>query len=84
MSFPTKAERKECYIVRDKYWACLDEHAPTYIASPGSEEPEKCRKARKLYEAGCLSQWVKHFEERRAYEQAKKIKIMKYKANAKS
>lgn len=83
MSFPNKTEREKCYGVRDRYWACLDEHAPTYISTSGAEEPEKCKEFRQLYEAGCLKQWVKHFEERRAYEQPKKLKIQQYSSDRK-
>lgn len=80
MSFPDKTERKKCYGVRDAYWQCLDKHAPTYLPFTGAEEPDMCREFRKLYDAGCPKQWVQHFEERRAYEQGKKIRIQKFTA----
>lgn len=81
MSFPDKAEREKCYAVRNNYWKCLDQRAPTYIPYSGADEPEVCREFRNLYEAGCRKQWLDHFEQRRAYEQSKKIKIQKLLAN---
>lgn len=75
MSYSNKEERDKCYAVRDKYWQCLDKNAPLYLPNSGEAEPEICREFRNLYEAGCRQQWIKHFEDRRAYEQSKKIKI---------
>jgi cytochrome c oxidase assembly factor 6 len=39
---------------------------------PSTAEPSQCRDLRKLYEKGCPSQWVKHFDRKRTYEQFKK------------
>lgn len=71
MSFPDKAARKQCWDARDKYWQCLDKYAPDYSATSGQEGPKDCAKLRKLYESGCPSQWVKHFDRKRTYEQFK-------------
>lgn len=66
MSFPTKEERSKCWNARDKYWECLDEHKISDAAKDGL-----CAEFRKMYEASCSSQWVKHFDRKRSYLQFK-------------
>lgn len=72
MSFPSKDVRHKCWQSRDSYWQCLDTNAPTHQATSGAPEPQQCIKLRKLFEKDCPSQWVKHFDRRRTYEQFKK------------
>lgn len=72
MSFPDKDERKKCWDSRDRYWECLEKNSPKHNNTSGAEEPKECVKLRKLYEAGCPGQWVKHFDRKRTYEQFKK------------
>lgn len=71
MSFPNKADRQKCWTARDNYWACLEQHAPTFNSTSGTEEPQQCKALRKLFESGCPNQWVKHFDRKRTYEQFK-------------
>ncbi|KAF0312924.1 Cytochrome c oxidase assembly factor 6 [Amphibalanus amphitrite] len=62
MSFPNKAARQACWDARDQFWACLDANA---------ENAAPCSHLRELYEKGCPSQWVKHFNRKRSYEKFK-------------
>ncbi|XP_055842888.1 cytochrome c oxidase assembly factor 6 homolog [Episyrphus balteatus] len=71
MSFPTKDERAKCWKARDDFWACLDTHAPGHQSTSGEAVPKQCADLRKLYEKSCPSQWVKHFDRKRTYEQFK-------------
>lgn len=71
MSFPDKKQRQKCWDGRDQYWQCLDKYAPEYSPSSGEPGPSECAKLRKLYEAVCPGQWVKHFDRKRTYEQFK-------------
>ena len=71
MSFPTKETRAHCWAARDKYWSCLNKYAPEHNSSTGEAEPKACVEVRKMYEASCPSQWVKHFDRKRTYEQFK-------------
>ncbi|KAG7199285.1 hypothetical protein KM043_018144 [Ampulex compressa] len=57
MSFPSKEDRTKCWGRRDEYWKCLDD---------GKSETD-CKEFRKQYEKFCPSQWVKHFDRKRAY-----------------
>ncbi|XP_037081987.1 cytochrome c oxidase assembly factor 6 homolog [Pollicipes pollicipes] len=58
MSFPDKAARQVCWDARDQFWACLDTHG---------EDATPCKHLRQLYEKGCPSSWVKHFDRKRSY-----------------
>uniref|UniRef100_A0A069DMD0 Putative cytochrome oxidase c subunit vib n=1 Tax=Panstrongylus megistus TaxID=65343 RepID=A0A069DMD0_9HEMI len=58
MSFPQKETRESCWNSRDKYWECLDS---------SSNDDKHCAEFRKLYEAKCPAQWVKHFDRKRSY-----------------
>ena len=72
-SFPDKEVRAACWKNRDVYWDCLDTNAPSYNKNfPDQKEPSACAQLRKLYETSCPSQWVKHFDRKRTYEQFKK------------
>lgn len=62
MSFPSREERKKCWDARDRYWECLDS-----LVKSNSKDTTKCKELRKLYENGCTSQWVKHFDRKREY-----------------
>lgn len=70
-SFPTKEQRRVCWESRDTYWQCLDDKAPAHQATSGDKEPAVCLQFRKLFQANCPSQWVKHFDRKRTYEQFK-------------
>ncbi|KXJ70950.1 cytochrome c oxidase assembly factor 6 homolog [Aedes albopictus] len=71
MSYPDKEARAVCWAARDEYWACLDKHAPHHSCTSGEPEPQQCVALRKLYEKRCPSQWVKHFDRKRTFEQFK-------------
>lgn len=71
MSYPDKEARSVCWTARDEYWACLEKHAPKHSCTSGAPEPPQCVALRKLYESRCPSQWVKHFDRKRTYEQFK-------------
>lgn len=71
MSFPSKDERAKCWIARDEFWSCLDTHAPNHQSTSGESVPKRCADLRKFYEKSCPSQWVKHFDRKRTYEQFK-------------
>ncbi|XP_037915920.1 cytochrome c oxidase assembly factor 6 homolog [Hermetia illucens] len=64
MSFPNKSDRERCWSARDEYWRCLDQHNVT-----DDKVPDQCKELRKLFEKNCPSQWVKHFDRKRLYEQ---------------
>lgn len=72
MSFPNKEKRQSCWSARDQYWKCLEQKAPTHSTTSGAEEPSFCRDLRKLFDAECPAQWVKHFDRKHSYEQFKK------------
>lgn len=63
MSFPTKAERTQCWGARDKYWECLDKNN----VGAGPDKDNVCKEFRKIYEKSCSAQWVKHFDRKRNY-----------------
>lgn len=69
--FPTKENRQVCWDARDKYWQCLDKHAPDHQATSGAVEPKACQQLRKLFNDNCPGQWVKHFDRKRTYDQFK-------------
>ena len=71
MSFPTKEERSKCWTSRDTYWQCLSENAPQHSSTSGEKVPDICKQLRKTFETSCPSQWVKHFDRKRTYEQFK-------------
>lgn len=70
--FPGKEERQVCWDARDRYWECLDKHAPTHQATSGAAEPSVCLQFRKIFLSSCPGQWVKHFDRKRTYDQFKK------------
>lgn len=70
--FLNKDQRQACWNARDTYWSCIDDKAPKYQATSGAAEPKECLQLRKLFETSCPSQWVKHFDRKRTYEQFKK------------
>lgn len=64
MSFPTKDQRNQCWTARDRYWECLDSHQ---VLDKSKANTKVCEEFRKLFEQGCPSQWVKHFDRKREY-----------------
>ncbi|XP_037935582.1 cytochrome c oxidase assembly factor 6 homolog [Teleopsis dalmanni] len=71
MSFPNKEQRAKCWSSRDEYWKCLDQNSPQHSSTSGESVPNACKQMRKLFETSCPSQWVKHFDRKRTYEQFK-------------
>lgn len=71
MSAPDKVQRKVCWKARDEYWECLSKFAPEYKTTSGEKEPNECLEFRKKMEAQCPPKWVRHFDERRTYNQYK-------------
>jgi len=51
--------RQKCWDARDAYFRCLGEN---------DEQKDKCIAFKQDFDNNCLSSWVKHFEESRAYK----------------
>ena len=52
-------DRDACYIVRDKYYECLE------IASDARKSTAECAELRKEYDQLCRKSWVKYWDDRR-------------------
>ncbi|KAF9183191.1 hypothetical protein BGZ51_004193 [Haplosporangium sp. Z 767] len=63
---PSRAERQNCWKVRDAFFACLDE---SNVLDPSTPEATNiCQELRKQYEGGCMKSWIEYFNKRRVLE----------------
>ncbi|KAI8972074.1 cytochrome c oxidase, subunit VIb [Pilobolus umbonatus] len=67
---PTRAERKQCWFLRDEYFKCLDKCDildPTVVDTSPEKAPS-CLELKKQYEQGCMASWVEYFNKRRVLD----------------
>ncbi|KAF9203166.1 hypothetical protein CPC16_001407 [Podila verticillata] len=63
---PSRADRQNCWKVRDAYFECLNE---AKVLDPASEAASSvCLDLKKHYEQGCMKSWVDYFNKRRVLE----------------
>jgi len=71
-TFPNKEQRTRCYVARDEYYTCMDQHQ-------GKDEEtvnKLCSKQKTHFETECPTQWVSHF--------VRKYKFLKFKEKMES
>lgn len=82
------SSREVCWQARDVYFACLDAHS---IALPSTRQllsndaaaltamrgeiRRHCQRERNALEQHCLMSWIRHFEQRRAFESEKSARL---------
>ncbi|KAH7038769.1 cytochrome oxidase c subunit VIb-domain-containing protein [Linnemannia elongata] len=60
---PSRADRQNCWKVRDAYFECLNN---ANIIDPSKPEAANvCQDLRSLYEKGCMKSWVDYFNKRK-------------------
>ncbi|KAG0163745.1 hypothetical protein DFQ28_011299, partial [Apophysomyces sp. BC1034] len=67
---PTREQRRQCWKVRDEYFACLDNLGiidPTVVEKDPSKA-ESCLNLKKNYEDTCIASWVEYFNKRRVLD----------------
>ncbi|KAK9241270.1 cytochrome oxidase c subunit VIb-domain-containing protein [Lipomyces kononenkoae] len=58
----TRSERENCWIARDKYFACLDRNN---IMSISQQDASMCASEKSDVDSVCLKSWVDYFIQRR-------------------
>ena len=61
-SAPDKSTRQICYDARDAFFKCVD-------GNQGNAQG--CEKLETTFLSSCSAAWIKHFKEKRVYEQKK-------------
>jgi cytochrome c oxidase assembly factor 6 len=90
------SSRQVCWQARDVYFACLDAHN---IALPSTRQQlsndaaslnamraeirRHCQRERNALEEHCLASWIRHFEQRRAFEGEKSARMQALQARDK-
>ncbi|KAF9901020.1 hypothetical protein EC991_006610 [Linnemannia zychae] len=79
---PSRADRQNCWKVRDSYFECLNK---ANIVDPSKPEAANvCQDLRSLYEKGCMKSWVDYFNKRRVLEVEQKELLERMRAQHKA
>ncbi|KAG0072941.1 hypothetical protein BGZ90_011765 [Linnemannia elongata] len=79
---PSRADRQNCWKVRDAYFECLNN---ANIIDPSKPEAANvCQDLRSLYEKGCMKSWVDYFNKRRVLEVEQKELLERMRAQHKA
>ncbi|KAI8370496.1 cytochrome oxidase c subunit VIb-domain-containing protein [Radiomyces spectabilis] len=67
---PTREQRKQCWKVRDEYFACLDKLniIDPVVVEKSPEKAQACLEKKKKYEDDCMASWVEYFNKRRVLD----------------
>ncbi|KAF9083373.1 hypothetical protein BGX29_011109 [Mortierella sp. GBA35] len=79
---PSRADRQNCWKVRDAYFECLNNAKVLDPSKP--EAANVCQDLRKLYEQGCMKSWVDYFNKRRVLESDQKELLERMRAQHKA
>ncbi|GJJ72395.1 cytochrome c oxidase assembly factor 6 [Entomortierella parvispora] len=63
---PSRADRQNCWKVRDAYFECLNEAKVLDPFAPAAANV--CQNLKEKYEKGCMKSWVEYFNKRRVLE----------------
>ncbi|KAK2846319.1 hypothetical protein FQN49_005843 [Arthroderma sp. PD_2] len=65
---PDRSSRQQCWIGRDRFFACLDANNIVDAIKEDGPARSKCSKEVLEFESACSATWVKYFKEKRVME----------------
>ncbi|DAA75057.1 TPA_exp: Uncharacterized protein A8136_2155 [Trichophyton benhamiae CBS 112371] len=76
---PDRTSRQQCWIGRDKFFACLDANNIIDALKEDSAARSKCSKEIQEFESACSATWAKYFKEKRVMEHRRDQTIQRIK-----
>ncbi|KAL9108392.1 MAG: hypothetical protein Q9227_006852 [Pyrenula ochraceoflavens] len=76
---PDRNFREQCYLSRDAFYDCLDEHDILDASKHDEEVRKKCPKVLAAFERDCAKSWIKYFKDKRVMEYNRDQTIAKIK-----
>jgi cytochrome c oxidase assembly factor 6 len=65
---PDRTSREACYLARDTFFTCLDEHSILDANKEDEKSRKLCPQEVMAYEKDCAKSWIKYFKEKRVVD----------------
>lgn len=72
---PTRSERQKCWLARDTYFACLDNHAVDDPLKHPTIDKKECKSESAQMDQDCAREWVKYFKQWRVADLQKRRRL---------